>query len=288
MVDLFHQSTIEQQAALVTTSKSISKPRRRLAKSRKRPAAPLTPPSPLSAPASALNRNTTITTTTTTAATSASTSATTTQSTIPNQTDVAIIGLSGRFPGAQDADAFYEQLLRGYNGITPSTSCRTKTTLPGNIWVPQAGTLSDIEAFDHRFFNLSAEDATDMDPQQRLFLEVAHEALADAGIATTTREGRGVMTNATRIGVFVGAAQHAYHLHTESVVSDAFARENRGFTAPSLSARTAYHLNLAGPNVTVQTNCASSTVALSLAMDEIALGRCDVAVVGGVSVQLFE
>ncbi|KAB2573376.1 Hybrid PKS-NRPS synthetase TAS1 [Lasiodiplodia theobromae] len=274
MVDLFHQSTIEQQAALITPSKSISKPRRRLTRSRKQPAAPLTPPSPLSAPASALNRNTTITTTTTT--------------TNPNQTDVAIIGLSGRFPGAQDADAFYEQLLRGYNGITPSTSCRTKTTLPGNIWVAQAGTLSDIEAFDHRFFNLSAEDATDMDPQQRLFLEVAHEALADAGIATTTREGRGVMTNATRIGVFVGAAQHAYHLHTESVVKDAFERENRGFTAPSLSARTAYHLNLAGPNVTVQTNCASSTVALSLAMDEIALGRCDVAVVGGVSVQLFD
>lgn len=247
MVDLFHQSTIEQQAALVTPPKSISKPRRRPAKPKKRLVAPLTPPSPLSAPASALDRNTTITTTTTTTAASA-TAATTTQSTNPNQTDVAIIGLSGRFPGAQDADAFYSQLLRGYNGITPSTSCRTKPTLPGNIWVPRAGTLSDIEAFDHRFFNLSAEDATDMDPQQRLFLEVAHEALADAGIATTTREGRGVMTDASRIGVFVGAAQHAYHLHTESVVSDAFARENRGFTALSLSARTAYHLN---PNVTV-------------------------------------
>lgn len=286
MVDLFHQSTIEQQAALVTTSKSISKPRRRPTKSPKRVAAPMTPPSPFSAPASALDRNTTITTTA--AASSATTTTTTTQSATPNQTDVAIIGLSGRFPGAQDADSFYEQLLRGYNGITPSTTCRTKPTLPGNIWVPQAGALSDIEAFDHRFFNLSAEDATDMDPQQRLFLEVAHEALADAGIATTTREGRGVMTDAARIGVFVGAAQHAYHLHTESVVSDAFARENRGFTAPSLSARTAYHLNLAGPNVTVQTNCASSTVALSLAMDEIALGRCDVAVVGGVSVQLFK
>ena len=90
-----------------------------------------------------------------------------------------------------------------------------------------------------------------------------------------------------RIGIFVGSANHAYHLYTESVATDAFLRENRGFVAPSISARTAYHLNIRGPNVTIQVNCASSTVALSQAFDAIRLGRCDMAIVGGVSVQLY-
>lgn len=267
MVDLFHQSTIKQQTALVSTPKLTKKPRSCVTKIAKQLAEPLTPPSPLS-----------------TSARCSSTSIM--QPPNQKQTEVAIIGLSGRFPGAQDADAFYKQLMEGYNGISTSriTSPRSKTTLPGNIWVSRAGVLSKIEAFDHLYWNLSAEEATDMDPQQRLFLEVAHEALEDAGIETRGPN----KTDTSRIGIFVGAAQHAYHLQTESVVSDAFQRENRGFTAPSLSARTAYHLDLAGPNVTVQINCASSTVALSPAVDEIAMRRCDVAVVGGVSVQLFE
>ncbi|KAI0190564.1 amino acid adenylation domain protein [Astrocystis sublimbata] len=190
----------------------------------------------------------------------------------------SIIGMAGRFPGAKTIDEFYENLMEGYSGITETDY--DKETLPGNIWVKKAGTLQDIEDFDPKFWNISEEEATDMDPQQRLFLEVAYEALTDAGIDISS-------INSGRTGMFVGASGNAYHLHTESVAKDNFMKENRGLVAPSISARTAYHLNISGPNVTVQTNCSSSTVALSLACDAIRLGRCDTAIVGGVSVQLF-
>ncbi|KAF4471968.1 amino acid adenylation domain [Fusarium albosuccineum] len=194
---------------------------------------------------------------------------------------IAIVGMSGRFPGAGDVNSFYEMLANSESGIRASESTSEPPVLPGNSWVPKAGRLDHTEDFDPDFWNLSEEDATEMDPQQRLFLEVAYEALFDAGI--NAREMRG-----ERMGVFVGSANPAYHLHTESVASDSFLRENRGFVAPSISARTAYHLDLRGPNMTIQTNCASSTIALSQAFDAIRLGQCDMAIVGGISVQIYD
>ena len=249
-VDLFHQSTIERQSAMCT----IESPNSIIAKS------------DLPAIVSKLVAN-------------APTIATPNAS--KSSKSVAVVGMSGRFPGASNVDDFYERLLQGYSGITEKTQQARPDLYDGNIWVPKAGFLDRAENFDAQFWNISEEDATDMDPQQRVFLEVAYEALKDAGVETV-----GCKTG--NIGLFVGAANHSYHLYTESVSSDSFARANRGFTAPSLSARTAYHLNISGPNVTVQTNCASSTVALSLAVDAIASGRCDTAVVGGVSIQLYK
>ena len=193
--------------------------------------------------------------------------------------DIAVIGLAGKFPGAQDADEFYERLLERYDGISKSE--KPAPPVPeGGIWVPKAGTLSGVENFDHEFWNISKEEAMDMDPQQRLFLESALHALDDAGINTFAG-------GPDKIGIFVGAASNIYHTITEPVWGDAFQRWNRGMIAPCISARTAYHLNLHGPNVTLNTNCASSTVALSLAIDQLNSGRLKVALVGGVSVQLF-
>ncbi|EFW99106.1 thiotemplate mechanism natural product synthetase [Grosmannia clavigera kw1407] len=197
---------------------------------------------------------------------------------------VAIVGLAGRFPGAMCPDEFYDNLVKGYSGIRSSASSIAHETLDGNVWVPQAGVLDNIEDFDHQFWNLTREEATEMDPQQRLFLEMADEALRDAGIDFKVANP----DFGSRVGIFVGSANNSYHVYTESVSSDSFLKENRGLVAPSISARTAYQLNFSGPNVTVQTNCASSTVALSLACDALRLGRCEIAVVGGISVQLFE
>lgn len=194
--------------------------------------------------------------------------------------EIAIVGIAGRFPGARDPELFYQRLLQGYVGITHSSDTGREAP-EGCLWVPKAGTLSDIEDFDHKFWNLGREEATDMDPQQRLFLEVALEALDDANVDPFVREKN-------NIGVFVGAAPNSYHTVTEPVFGDPFQRANRGFVAPCISARTAYHLNLQGPNVTLNTNCASGTVALSLAVDALKDQKCNVAIVGGVSVQLFE
>ncbi|KYK57278.1 amino acid adenylation domain protein [Drechmeria coniospora] len=265
LVELFHKSTISSQAVIFGAQSSPARGVRRRTKT------PIVK-TPMSTGSSASTANDTPPWTRTAA---------TSVTDVANTPELAIVGIAGRFPGAQNVDEFYQMLMDGKSGVQQSPSATDRETLPGNVWVPKAGVLDKIEDFDHEFWKLTEEDATEMDPQQRLFMEVVYEALVDADIDTSIMDGG-------RIGMFVGAANHAYHLQTESVATDAFLRENRGFVAPSISARTAYHLNIRGPNVTIQTNCASSTVALSQAFDAIRLGRCDMAVVGGVSVQLYE
>lgn len=170
--------------------------------------------------------------------------------------------------------------MQGQVSIQRSTSTSAKPHVDGCLWVPKAGILSEVEDFDYRFWKLSKEEATDMDPQQRLFLEVALEALDDAELDP-------FQSARNNIGVFVGSAQNKYHTFTDPVHGSPFERANRGFVAPSISARAAYHLNLHGPNITLNTNCASSTVALSLAVESLRNHKCDAAIVGGISVQLF-
>ncbi|KAF7554762.1 hypothetical protein G7Z17_g2660 [Cylindrodendrum hubeiense] len=260
LVDLFHKSTIKSQALLFGEGKKPSQIVRRAVKT----------PASRASMDSMFDDSRLSTQSTTTSVSDTS-----------HSHEVAVVGISGRFPGAKNVNEFYQILMDGKSGIRPSNTGSEHNLLPGNVWVHQAGVLDNIEDFDHEFWNLTEEEATEMDPQQRLFMEVAYEALVDAGTDMKTLPGG-------RIGIFVGSANHAYHLHTESVATDTFLRENRGFVAPSISARTAYHLNIRGPNITIQTNCASSTVALSQAFDAIRLGRCDMAIVGGVSVQLYE
>lgn len=201
--------------------------------------------------------------------------------TVDSRVGVAIVGVAGRFPGAANVEELYTCLLEGRSGIRSNENTSKPHVPEGCLWVPRAGTLSDAEDFDPTFWNLTKEEAIDMDPQQRLFLDVALNALDDAGIETFHRERN-------KIGIFVGAAPNTYHTFTEPVYGDPFQQANRGFVAPCISARTAYHLNLHGPNVTLNTNCASSTVALSMAVDALRNNRCDAVIVGGISVQLFK
>ncbi|WZH48361.1 amino acid adenylation domain protein [Fusarium acuminatum] len=270
VTDLFHQSTIEQQAALCQSEQRKSK-----AAEVYNSITPSSNNSPSTTPSTDLS-------------VASSFVPVSTPSTVVHTDDgIAVIGIAGRFPGAQDPDSFYKNLLENYLAIVDAPKNGRSTTTPeGNMWVPKAGVLSDIEEFDPEFWHLSEGEATDMDPQQRLFLDVAYEALTDAGYFSNGEQP--LVNRKERIGLFVGCANNGYHLHTESVAADPFMRENRGLVAPSISARTSYHLNLTGPNATVQTSCSSGTVALSMACDAIRLGRCDTAVVGGVSVQLFE
>lgn len=270
VTDLFHQSTIEQQAALCQSEQRKNKTLEVY-----NSITPSSNDSPSSTPSTDLS------------VASSFVPVSTPSTVVPTDDAIAVIGIAGRFPGAQDPDSFYKNLLKDHLAIVDAPKNGRSTTTPeGNMWVPKAGVLSDIEEFDPEFWHLSEEEATDMDPQQRLFLDVAYEALTDAGYFSNGEQP--LVNRKERIGLFVGCAPNGYHMHTESVATDPFMRENRGLVAPSISARTSYHLNLTGPNATVQTSCSSGTVALSMACDAIRLGRCDTAVVGGVSVQLFE
>ncbi|KAJ6563927.1 hypothetical protein B0H19DRAFT_73896 [Mycena capillaripes] len=248
LVTLFHQSTLEQQVSLleklVPSDYGI-------------PTAPLTQTPPCW-PATSLSS----------------------PPAYSCSTQIAIVGIAGRFPGADDIDAFYKLLSEGGDGVTTFPSeTPANIKLPGGaIYVPRRGVVRDVEGFDHEMWKLSKEEATDMDPQQRLFMDTARSALEDAGFVPTQQERNNV-------GIFVGAAVNTYHTITEATYGDAFFRQNRAVVAPSISARTAYHLNLQGPNVTLNVNCASGTVALSLAVDHLNSGSCDMAVAGSVAIQ---
>ena len=199
---------------------------------------------------------------------------------LADSSSIAIVGIAGKFPGADNADEFYQLLVERRDGVTtfPQTDATSLLAVDDSIFVPRKGVLADVEDFDHEFWKLSKEEAADMDPQQRLFLDTAFAAMEDAGYVPT-QQGR------NNVGVFVGAAEATYHLITETSYGDSFARANRALVAPSISARVAYHLNLQGPNVTLNVHCASGMVALSLAVDNLNSGACDVALVGAVSIQ---
>ncbi|MEM7125456.1 MAG: SDR family NAD(P)-dependent oxidoreductase [Chloroflexota bacterium] len=199
------------------------------------------------------------------------------------QLDVAIIGLSGRFPGAEDTIRFWQNLAEGRNSIVDATKERWSATdfyspkdAPDKSICRWAGLLTGIDQFDPLFFNLSVREAECMDPQQRLFLQEAWAAIEDAGYAGPTLAGQ-------KCGVFVGCGPGDYQQQLASAgVTEAY--RFMGNSSSILAARIAYHLNLRGPSIAIDTACSSSLVAIHLACESLRLGTSDMAIAGGVSI----
>ncbi|MFE1873073.1 SDR family NAD(P)-dependent oxidoreductase [Streptomyces sp. NPDC059496] len=192
----------------------------------------------------------------------------------------AIIGISGRYPQAPDLDAFWQNLLNGKD---------TSSDLPTDRWSDAGGVtarghfLDGVDAFDPTFFGLSAHDGTLLDPQERLFLEVAWEALEDAGY-TGSRLNDLVAPDGERrsVGVFAGITSSDYKL----LGAERWAAGHREMPSGhywSLPNRLSYLLDLRGPSQPVDTACSSSLVALHLALDALRRGECAAALVGGVN-----
>jgi acyl transferase domain-containing protein/aryl carrier-like protein len=203
--------------------------------------------------------------------------------------DVAVIGLSGRFPGAQDSAAFWQNLCKGVESISffsddeLAAAGVTPAVRENPDYVNAGGVLSDIELFDAFFFGYSPNEAATMDPQHRLFLECAWEALEDAGYDPETYPGL--------IGVYAGAGMNTYLHHN--------LYPNRAPLEPAgdyhlmiasdkdfLATKVCYKLNLKGPGISVQTACSTSLVAVHLACQSLRSGECDIALAGGVSVRV--
>ncbi|WP_394848783.1 amino acid adenylation domain-containing protein [Pendulispora brunnea] len=186
---------------------------------------------------------------------------------------IAIIGMSGRFPGADDAEAFWQHLEAGTDLVTEAE--RWDLTALGSRCV-HGGFMKDIASFDPLFFNISGLEAEYMEPQQRLFLEETWKALEDAGYAGEAIKG-------PRCGVYAGCTTGDYFDVGSRTDYPAQALwGNMGSLVPS---RIAYYLDLHGPALTVDTACSSSLVAIHLACQALWNGDIDMAIAGGVFVQ---
>jgi acyl transferase domain-containing protein/acyl carrier protein len=204
-----------------------------------------------------------------------------------NGLEIAIIGMSGRFPGASNIDAFWELVRDGVESISVFSDDELVSAgidpkaLRDPHYVKARGILKDAEVFDAPFFGYSPREAELMDPQHRVFLECAWEALEHAGYAAEGYKGA--------IGVYAGASLSTYLLHNlypNRALVGAGARFRIGNDKDYLATRVSYKLNLKGPSVVVQTTCSTSLVAVHLACQSLLGGECDVALAGGVSIEV--
>ncbi|NUT46716.1 MAG: methyltransferase, partial [Saccharothrix sp.] len=186
---------------------------------------------------------------------------------------IAIIGMSGRFPGARDVDEFWRQMVDGHDPVTRAT--RWDLASLGSRCV-DGGFMDGIDEFDPLFFGISGAEAAYMEPQQRLFLQEAWTALEDAGHA-------GGSLDRDRCGIYVGCWVGDYFdLGTKA---DYPAQAFWGNMNSLVPARMSYHLDLHGPTTTVDTSCSSSLTAIHLACQALWMGDADLMLAGGVFVQ---
>lgn len=196
--------------------------------------------------------------------------------------DIAIIGFSGRFPGAGTPAALWEKVIRGEETISTFTEDEVREAgvdpaRHGGHFVPAWGVLDRIDQFDAAFFNLSPREASLMDPQHRLFLECAWEALEVAGYDPITYRGA--------IGVYGGVGETMYGNMAQSDAESGDELSGSIALRPDyLTTQVSYRMNLRGPSVTVQTACSTSLVAVHLACQSILNGECELALAGGVSI----
>lgn len=185
---------------------------------------------------------------------------------------IAVVGMACRVPGAADVDTFWRNQLDGVDAIRRFAAAETSPD-----FVPAYGYLDGLTDFDAEFFGYSPAEAALVDPQQRLFLEVAHSALADA-----EHERRDDVS----VGVYAGSAANRYFLfHILSHLPRTEWEDAIASSTPDLMpARVAYKLDLTGPAVAVQTACSSSLVAICQAAQGLLDYRCDVAIAGGAAV----
>ncbi|MDF5714251.1 MAG: beta-ketoacyl synthase N-terminal-like domain-containing protein [Rhizonema sp. NSF051] len=201
--------------------------------------------------------------------------------------DIAVIGMSGRFPKARNLDAFWHNLRSGSESISFFSNQELESVgvdaslLSDPNYVKANAVLEDIELFDASFFDYSPRTAEIMDPQHRLFLESAWEALENAGYDSKTNE--------CRISVYGSASISSYFLfnlfsNTELIKLVGLDQIRHNNRTDNLTTRVAYKLDLKGSAITVQTGCSSSLVAVHLACQSLIDRECDMVLAGGVCV----
>jgi acyl transferase domain-containing protein/acyl carrier protein len=200
-----------------------------------------------------------------------------------NGLEIAVIGISGRFPGGATVDDFWDNLKNGVELTSVFPSSKAVKSNGSKQPIKAGAVLDDVERFDASFFGFNPREAEVMDPQHRLFLECAWEALENAGY-DSEREER-------PIGVYAGVGMSTYLLYNlspnqELMESAGFLQTLIGVDKDYVPTRVSYKLNLKGPSVSVGTACSSSLVAVHLACQSLLSGECEMALAAGVSVKV--
>jgi acyl transferase domain-containing protein len=200
---------------------------------------------------------------------------------------IAIVGMACRFPGAESPEAFWQLLLDGRDAITEvppdrwdvNANYSADPQAPGKSYSRWGGFLDGVDLFDADFFGISPREANQMDPRQRILLEVAWHALQDAGLSPASLAG-------SNTGVFIGHMVGDYYELQRSSLPTVDSYVSTGNLDGLLANRISYALNLQGPSLAVDTACSSSLVALHLACQSLRQNECRVAIVGGVNLML--
>ncbi|WP_199911710.1 type I polyketide synthase [Dongshaea marina] len=204
--------------------------------------------------------------------------------------DIAIVGMSGRFPGAEDINKFWNNLCAGLETISTFTDQELRESgideelIASESYIRRRGILGDAQEFDANFFDITPRDAEIMDPQHRVFLECSWHAFEDAGYVPASYPGK--------VGVFggTGTAWHLNKVHShpdvQQYASGASVVTNND--KDYVTTRVSYKLNLKGPSVNVQTACSTAMVAVVMGVNSLLSGESDLIVAGGVSVDTPE
>ncbi|WP_088634402.1 type I polyketide synthase [Phaeobacter sp. 22II1-1F12B] len=200
---------------------------------------------------------------------------------------IAVVGMSCRVPGADSPDAYWEVLAEGRDTTSEVPADRwdneawydPEVATPGKSSTRRGGFLDQIDGFDATFFNILPREADTMDPQQRLFLECAIEALDDAGQVNAGLRG-------SRTGVFVASYHCDYAGLSYRDLSKVDLRTLTGTVHSVVPNRLSYLLDLRGPSVSIDTACSSSLVAIHMACQSLRGGESDLAIAGGVSLMI--
>ncbi len=202
-------------------------------------------------------------------------------------TDIAIIGMAGRFPGANTLAELWDVLKTGRETVRFFSDADLDSTISESrrkdpLYVKARGIIDGADEFDPAFFGMTPNQARLMDPQQRVFLEIAYETLEQTGYLPRHFGGR--------VGVFAGTGTNTYYLNNVLPNADLVAATIGAFQTELLNekdyvaTRTAYALDLKGPAVSVLSACSTSLLAIAQAVQSLRSGQCDVALAGGASI----
>jgi acyl transferase domain-containing protein/acyl carrier protein len=203
-----------------------------------------------------------------------------------SKTAIAVVGMAGRFPGARNLDEFWRNLREGVDSLATFSDEELRAAgvspelLANPAYVKAGSSLERADEFDAAFFGINPREAEAMDPQHRLFLESAWEAIEDAGYDVERLPGP--------VGVYAGASMNTYAYanllaNPEALAAVGAYQAMIGNDKDFLATRVSYKLNLRGPGLTVQTACSTSLVAVHLACESLLTHACDMTLAGGVS-----